>query len=427
MTNSWGNYPKLCSSKYLNCNWLTVEPNYTFLPTGNHRSYGDSCLSNNFELNFLNANRFISFDPINGTIKCQAGTLFHDILNIIVPAGWFLPVTPGTKFVTIAGAVANDVHGKNHHIDGCLGNHILSFELIRSNGEKLICSPTENLNLFNATIGGLGLTGIISWVEIKLKKIESPLIDSQSIKFKNLDDYFIISNESKEFLYTVSWVDCLASGNSLGRGLYMRGNHSKVPSADAQTQFPKLNIPIDFPYFALNKFTMWAFNQLYYNKQLKYNVSTTSHFVPFFYPLDAIDNWNKIYGKRGFLQYQFVLPFDAGKETIKDIFKRISKSKMGSFLAVLKNFGDIPSPGMLSFPKEGVTLALDFPNHGSGLFKLLDELDHIIIQNNGRIYPAKDARMSSKTFKKSFPNWEEFLKYKDPRISSAFWDRVVGE
>lgn len=425
---SWGKYPKI-KSRQLSVSWPTLQnlDAPTFLPTGNHRSYGDSCLSHSLDINFNNCDRFLSFDAQKGVFKCQAGVLLHDILNVIVPHGWFLPVTPGTKFVTVAGAVANDVHGKNHHVDGCFGNHVLSFELLRSDGSIQVCTPEKNSELFNATIGGLGLTGIITWVEFQLKRISSPLIETESIKFKNLDDYFSISQESDDFMYTVSWVDCLAKGDSLGRGAFMRGVHSEQPSKNTQVSKPKLNIPFHFPNFALNGLSMWAFNQLYYNKQMKRTVSSTTHYSPFFYPLDAIDNWNRIYGQRGFLQYQFVIPFEAGREVIRDVFKRISKSNMGSFLAVLKNFGNIPSPGLLSFPKEGVTLALDFPNHGPRLFKLLNELDEIVVQHQGRIYPAKDARMSAETFKKSFPNWQDFIKYKDPKISSAFWERVIGE
>lgn len=425
---SWGKYPKI-KSRQLSMSWPTVQnlEAPSFLPTGNHRSYGDSCLSHTLDINFNNCDRFLSFDVETGIFKCQAGVLLHDILNIIVPHGWFLPVTPGTKFVTVAGAVANDVHGKNHHVDGCFGNHVLSFELMRSDGSTQVCSPKHHSDLFKATIGGLGLTGVITWVEFQLKPITSPLIETETIKFNNLDDYFSISQESDDFLYTVSWVDCLAKGESLGRGAFMRGVHSEQPCARTQVSKPKLNIPFHFPNFALNGFSMWAFNQLYYNKQIKRSVTSTTHYSPFFYPLDTIDNWNRIYGQRGFLQYQFVIPFAAGREVVRDVFKRISKSNMGSFLAVLKNFGNIPSPGLLSFPKEGVTLALDFPNHGHRLFKLLNELDEIIVQHEGRIYPAKDARMSPETFKKSFPNWQDFIKYKDPKISSAFWERVIGE
>ncbi|MBC87490.1 MAG: FAD-binding oxidoreductase [Bdellovibrionaceae bacterium] len=428
----WGNFPNTQENS-VPLNW-TGSPlplvSDSCLPRGLGRSYGDSCLNSpGLLLDCTPLNHFLSFDSEQGILKAEAGVTLQEIIENTLPKGWFLPVTPGTKFVTLGGAIANDVHGKNHHIDGCFGNHVLRFELVRSNGERHICSPTENRELFRATIGGLGLTGLITWVEFQLKKVTSANIDVETIKFHNLKEFFEISEESKNYLYTVSWVDCLATGDDLGRGLFMRGQHSSdgdFSSKSVNSQSP-LNVPFNLPSFLLNGLTMQAFNTLYYNKQFSKLSKSKQNYNPFFYPLDAVRNWNRIYGRNGFLQYQFVVPHESGQEVVEEIFKKISDSRMGSFLAVLKNFGKIKSPGLLSFPREGVTLALDFAIKGPEVFQLLEELDKIIISNHGRIYPAKDARMSTEMFKASFPNLDEFLKWKDPNFSSLFFRRVMGE
>lgn len=422
--NPWSNYPKVDFAK-VKIDKVFSEMNFKdFGLQGLAKSYGDVCLAPKI----INLNKaldhFTYFNPKNQLMRVEANVTLDQILQITIPHHLFLPVTPGTRFITVAGAVANDIHGKNHHIDGTFGNHVTQIGLLKTNGERLTLSPTENTELFNATIGGLGLTGIIEWVEFKLKKIESSNINQEVLKFRNLSEFLQIAEDSKDYLYTVAWVDCLARGENLGRGLFIRGDHANDGEFNTPSE-PKLNVPFFFPQWALNKASMKAFNFAYYNKQLSSISTSKVSFEPFFYPLDSIKNWNRIYGKEGFLQYQFVLPFEAGEKTLREIFTKIADSGMGSFLAVLKTFGNVPSPGMLSFPREGVTLALDFPMYGEKLFKLLNELDEIIMYHGGRIYPAKDARMSPDTFKGSFPNWEEFQKYKDPKLCSRFWARVM--
>ncbi|MGZ3807578.1 MAG: FAD-binding oxidoreductase, partial [Bacteriovorax sp.] len=378
-------------------------------------------------LSTKNLNHYISFDKDLGIICCESGVSIDEILKLIVPHGWFIPVTPGTKFVTIGGALANDVHGKNHHLAGNFGHHVRQFELLRSNGNRLLCSRTQNSDLFFATIGGLGLTGLITWVEFNLKKISSAWIEQEQIQFRNLDEFFHLTLESEiDFEYTVSWVDCINSKDNI-RGLFIRGNHAKPQKDNFRVHKANSvkNIPIDFPNIALNKFTIKLFNHLYFRKNLDSFKSNVVHYDSFFYPLDSIKNWNRIYGKRGFLQYQFIIPHknDNGR-ALAQIFNILQSSQMGSFLAILKTFSQKPSDGMLSFPKEGVTLALDFPNYGERLFNILKECDEIVRHVGGRIYPAKDARMSQEIFYAGYPRINEFKLNIDPQFSSSFWRRV---
>lgn len=429
---SWGRFPKsqqfpvFMDSRFADLPKIGRER--SVLAYGAGRSYGDSCLNDGQNIiPTLGLDRFISFDRASGVLRCEAGVVLEDVLRLIVPQGWFLPVTPGTKFITVGGAVANDIHGKNHHCDGNFGHHVRVLELLRSSGERLRCSPHENSDFFYATVGGLGLTGFITWVEFQLKPIANAFITQEVLRFHNLQEFFHISRESeKDFTYTVSWVDCTAKGKELGRGLYMRGNHSnsfQFSDRDLKVSGKK-TVPLDFPAWVLNSWSVKAFNELYFRKQLRDVSHSVIPYDPFFYPLDAIHHWNRIYGKRGFLQWQCVVPFQDGDEAIQEILRIISNSGYASFLAVLKTFGPIPSLGLLSFPKEGVTLALDFPNTGTKLFKVLDELDKIVRSVKGSIYPAKDARMSPESFHSFFPKLPEFLKYKDPAFSSSFWRRV---
>jgi len=328
----------------------------------------------------------------------------------------------------VGGAIANDVHGKNHHKAGTFGCHVLKFELLRSNGDRLICSHEENSELFKATIGGLGLTGLILWAEIRLKRIPSPFIRMESIKFENLDEFFEINQGSdQKFDYTVSWVDCLSKGASLGKGIFMRGNFADLGKVESP-RIPSnkmIRVPLDMPGIALNSLTVKLFNAAYYGKQRKKQVSSLVHYNPFFYPLDAVAEWNRIYGKKGFLQYQCLVPYDDG-DVIKSIFSKIAASGQASFLAVLKICSDIASPGILSFCRKGITLALDFPNRGKKTFDFLDELDEIVKEARGSINPSKDARMSPASFQVFFPRWKEFEQYIDPKFSSSFWRRVTN-
>ncbi|EDY17262.1 FAD linked oxidase domain protein [Chthoniobacter flavus Ellin428] len=397
------------------------------LPFGLGRSYGDSCLNDGGDLLVTEElKHLLAFDAERGMMRCEAGVTLDELLRFIVPRGWFLPVTPGTKFITVGGAIANDIHGKNHHRAGTFGCHVTKFELLRSTGERLICSPTENTAQFAATIGGLGLTGLITWAEFQLLRIENSMIDVEELQFANLDEFFAISAESDaDFAYTVSWVDCLAEGPSLGRGIFMRGNHARGDSLSHRLHRPpRLGVPVEFPDFALNQYSIQAFNTLYYAKALEAFSRKIVHYDPFFYPLDAVNHWNRIYGRRGFFQYQFVIPFSGDRKVIREIFQRIAASGQGSFLAVLKTFGERRSPGMLSFPAPGLTLALDFANQGWETLSLFNELDQVVLATGGRIYPAKDARMPARVFQECYPRWEEFRQYIDPAFSSSFWRRV---
>jgi FAD/FMN-containing dehydrogenase len=435
---SWGNFPQV-TQQSLPILWRKKPlplppPPITVLPHGLGRSYGDVCLNaHGLLLTTRNLNRFIQFDNQTGILRCEAGVSLAEILDMAVPQGWFLPTTPGTKFVTVGGAIANDVHGKNHHCAGTFGRHVLQFELLRSNGERLLCTPTQNEAYYTATIAGLGLTGLITWAEIQLKRIQHRAIAAEIIQFADLEEFFEISAQSDQYYdYTMAWVDC-NSRQYLGRGIFFRGNHVTANEIPPHWQIPLPNrlppllrtMPFNLPGFTLNRWSVAAFNWLYYHKQRQKVIKQLVDYDPFFYPLDAIFQWNRLYGKKGFLQYQFVVSYD-DHQVIKDIIKLIADSGLSSFLAVLKTFGDLPSPGILSFPRKGITLALDFPIKGSATFELLERLDDKVQNAGGAVYPCKDARLSPRHFKAYYPQWEEFSQYIDPRFSSSFWRRVTG-
>ena len=332
---SWGRVFHY-NSKSLSVEWMfelpkTFEDDSSYLAYGLGRSYGDSCLNQNGTvIEMKRLNNLIEFNDETGILTAEAGLSLGDILKIIVAKGWFIPVSPGTKFVTLGGAVANDIHGKNHHNYGTFGRHVKSMTLQRSNGEILTLSENENEDLYKATIGGLGLTGIIRTVTIQLIK-KSCYFDFENIQFNGLEEFFKLTEESENsHEYTVSWVDCASTGSKLARGIFMRANHSDKTDSKSHSDDSKLAIPINFPSFALSKPTIKIFNELYFHKQLKKVVSGTVHYEPFLYPLDAIHNWNKIYGKDGFYQFQFVTPLDK-KETLKEVFKIIADSGNGSF------------------------------------------------------------------------------------------------
>jgi FAD/FMN-containing dehydrogenase len=433
--SSWGRYPKAQHRAVLPIYWRDQLPDLSqvegsVLPFGYGRSYGDSCLNNDgVLLDTTGLDQMMAFDESTGLLRCEAGVLLADILEVLTPKGWFLQVTPGTKYVSVAGAIANDIHGKNHHVAGTFGCHVTQFELLRSDGERLICSPTQNSDYFRATIGGLGLTGVILWAEFRLKKIPTRLIQMENIRFRNLEEFFSLNADSeKDYPYLVSWVDCSAQGDQLGRGHYQRGDFYDPPFGlqESTNALPSIPVPIDLPTFAVNQWTVNAFNWLYYHRQPWRVGKRVTHYNTFFYPLDALTDWYRGYGKSGFLQYQFVMPYH-NLAPIREVFRRIAESGQGSPLVVFKTFGEIESPGMLSFPRPGVTLALDFAFRGQSTLRLLDELDEIVFANGGRLYPAKDARMSPRSFCLSYPNWEEFAHFVDPKFSSNFWRRVTAK
>lgn len=427
---SWGRYPQADQMVIAISDRHAAIPASagSVLPHGNGRSYGDSCLNDGGAL--LHArpmNRFIAFDPQTGVLECEAGVLLSEILDLVVPQGWFLPVTPGTKFVTVGGAIANDVHGKNHHRAGTFGRHVLALELLRSEGSRRRCSLDEHPEWFAATIGGLGLTGLVTRATIQLRRVAGPWMSGEAHRFKDLDGFFRLSQASdRDYEYTVAWIDCASEGKALGRGIFTRANHAPAhPDSRPKAPSLRLRVPVTPPISLINPLSLRAFNTLYYHRQRERVNHLTMHYEPHFYPLDGIGDWNRIYGPRGFMQYQCVVPPARSADCIETLLKTIAASGEGSFLAVLKQFGDIPSPGMLSFPRPGATLALDFPNRGTRTLNLLDRLDDIVAGAGGAVYPAKDARMPGRHFKHYFPAWESFSRYIDPRFSSSFWRRVM--
>ncbi len=431
--SSWGRVHKVEQEQVLFSNRSDVlaslaHKSKAYLAYGNGRSYGDSCLNpGGIALKTKRLDRYLSFDPITGILSCEAGILLSEILTLIVPQGWFLPVTPGTRFVSVGGAIANDVHGKNHHLRGTFGCHIRQLELLRSDGQRLICSTQNHADYFAATVGGLGLTGLITWAEIQLSRICNSWIDVETIRYESLDEFFDLSFESgPDYEYTVSWVDGACLGKRLGRGLFMRGNHAPVNVVGPKYVSKTRSFPFVPPVSMINSLTLKAFNLAYYHKQLQKKARLIQHYEPFFYPLDSFLEWNRIYGPSGFYQYQCVVPSQYSREAMTELLTEIAKSGMASFLAVLKVYGDILSPGMLSFPLSGVSLALDFPNRGDKLQRLFTRLDSIISSANGRLYPAKDARMPGTLFRDGYLRWQEFSDYIDPHFSSSFWRRVIG-
>lgn len=394
------------------------------LAYGMGRSYGDIALNPNGAL-WLSAglNHFIDFDVNSGLLKCESGVLLRDVQRLFIPRGWMLPVTPGTQMVTIGGAIANDVHGKNHHLVGSFADHIHSLKLVRTDGTEIDCGPFHNPEWFAATVGGLGLTGFIVEAEIQLRPITGPWLNTETIPYENLLEFFKLADSSEaDWEHTVSWLDCMSNK---GRGIFMRANPNEELKTTQKNKSEK-KVPFTPPFSLVNPLTLKPFNLAYYNiKKIKAG-SKIEYYEPFFYPLDKLLDWNRMYGPKGFFQYQSVIPRNVGHDAIQAMLKEIVKSGEGSFLAVLKTFGNHESLGMLSFPQPGVTLALDFPNQELTTFKLLNRLDAIVKEAKGRIYPAKDARMPRELFEAGYPKLKEFLKYRDNGISSSLSRRLLG-
>ena len=409
---SWGMYPKFKNivfkfNKEANLKSI-VEKYDNLIAYGNGRSYGDSALSSNI-INVKPKDYFIDFDENRGLLHIQAGVLLSEILEHYVSKGWFLKVTPGTKLITIGGAIASDIHGKNHHVGGCFSESVEEFRIMLANGEIVTCSKEKIPDLFKATCGGMGLTGVILDAKIYLKKINSQYIDQTTIKTKNLKETFNAFEEYQDKPYSVAWIDCLAKGDSIGKCLLMVGDFRD----DGKLNYKKkkqISIPFNFPSFALNNWSVRAFNWLYYGKSKDGVSEQRVDIDTFFYPLDAIGNWNRIYGKNGFTQYQFILPKETSYEGLEEILTAISDSGKGSFLAVLKLYGKA-NDNWLSFPIEGYSLALDFKIE-KGLFELLDKLDEIVVKYKGRIYLTKDVRVSKETFEKGYPYIDKFREYR---------------
>ena len=404
--NSWGMYPQIKSKKFTfntkdNLKNILKE-NSTLIPFGNGRSYGDSALNENI-IYSKPYNYFLDFDEERGILHCQSGVLLSEIIEVFVPHGWFLKVTPGTKLITIGGGIASDVHGKNHHVEGCFSSCVEEFNLMIPNGE--IKNVKKDDELFLATCGGMGLTGVILDAKISLKKINSKYINQTTIKTKNLKETFEAFEKYSHMPYSVAWIDCLASGEDIGKCLLMVGDFADDGKLDFKEK-KKINIPFNFPSFALNSLSVKAFNWLYYKKAPDGESKQKVDIDTFFYPLDAINNWNRIYGKGGFTQYQFILPKEKSYDGLKEILEKISKSGKGSFLAVLKLYEE-ENKNYLSFPMKGYSLALDFKIE-KGIFELLNSLDEIVLKYGGRIYLTKDVRVSKESFEKGYPNIEKF-------------------
>ncbi|WP_069470097.1 FAD-binding oxidoreductase [Candidatus Marithrix sp. Canyon 246] len=405
---SWGNYPNIdvIAYKFENRQALKniINQHNNIIASGNGRSYGDSAL-NKHQIDVKSYNYFLDFDQNTGILHCQAGVLLSEILETFIPKGWFVSVTPGTKLITVGGAIASDVHGKNHHVKGSFSDSIVEFTMMLENGEIIICSHSINPDIFQATCGGMGLTGIIIDAKIKFLPINSSMIDQLTIKTKNLQDTFEAFEQYKDYTYSVAWIDCMAKGDSLGRCLLMVGEHADDGNLD-YVNTNKISIPFQFPSFVLNNLTVKSFNSLYYAKVRQAVSQQKIGIDSFFYPLDAIGNWNRIYGKNGFTQYQFVLPLEKSYEGLEQILSKIAASGKGSFLAVLKLFGKA-NANWLSFPIQGYTLALDFKIE-PGLFELLNELDKIVLKYEGRFYLSKDVRVSKQTFEAGYKDIDKF-------------------
>jgi decaprenylphospho-beta-D-ribofuranose 2-oxidase len=404
----WGRYPaidaKVLFPQTHNDCANHLKSNEIVLPRGMGRSYGDSANSSTvIESRYLD--HFIKFDETTGVLACEAGVSIREILQFIVPKGWFVPVTPGSSFVTIGGAIASDVHGKNHHLSGTFSEHLLSFDLMLGSGEIVSVTKDNYPDLFRATCGGMGLTGIILSATFQLKPIQSSQIIQSTIKTNCLEEVCEQFEANHASTYSVAWIDCLAKGKQLGRSLLMLGEHSQGGTLELVKKKSQ-NLPIDMPQSLLNHYSIKAFNTLYYHRTFSKIKIEIKSFEPYFYPLDTIVNWNRLYGKAGFVQYQFVLPKAVGMVGLRQILEVIVESGKGSFLAVLKAFGRA-NENYLSFPIEGYTLALDF-KMSEKTVQLIKQLDSMVVEMGGRIYLTKDALMSETSFKKTYPNWERF-------------------
>ena len=424
--NSWGNIFKPDSKSLIQkIDLKNFNFDKTILGYGLGRSYGDVCLNRNgIILDTSELDKIIELDEINNILTVEAGATLKSVLAFLLNHNFFLPVVPGTQNVTIGGAIANDIHGKNHHKSGSFGNHLVSFDLLKSDGTILTCSDEVNSELFRATIGGIGLTGIILKAKIKLIKVSNEFIAGEQIKFNSLNEFWKINSKYDEkYEYTVAWIDCLSKKHDNIRGIFIGGNHSKLNNNKKNLKKITLNLPITPPFSFVNNISLKLFNSFYFNfqKNKKFN---SMHYKKFFFPLDIINNWNRAYGKKGFYQYQFVIPKNNSKEALYQIVKTIKDQGQVAALGVLKTFGPLEPRGMMSFTREGVTMALDFQNKGKETLKLFKKLDLLITKYGGAIYAAKDSRMSKKMFIKSYPNYQEFLNYKDPKFNSDFFERI---
>lgn len=424
--SGWGRYPRIdakltapCSEDDLRA--LVLQGNA--IARGNGRAYGDSAVSSQNTVHMRNFNRMLTFDAEQGQLVAEAGVLLADVIDAFLPRGWFPYVTPGTKFVTLGGMIAADIHGKNHHKDGTFGTYVDWIDIIVGDGSVQRCSRSENTELFEWTLGGMGLTGIMLRAAIRLRPVSSAWIEQRTLVAENISHAIELFEQSQDATYTVAWIDCLQQGKSMGRSLVMLGEHADavaVPSQYRKTPLQispkrKLSIPVEFPTWALNSLSVRTFNAFYYWNGKRKRGQQLVDWDSYFYPLDAILGWNKIYGRRGFAQFQCVLPLQSADEGLRALLSAIASAGAGSFLAVLKRFGAQNS--RFSFPMEGYTLALDFPVNKKTL-ALMERLDIITVGHGGRFYLAKDSRMSREVFQQSEPRAQDYLSFRDDQMAS---------
>lgn len=415
--SGWGRYPvATCATKRPERYQDLRATAPVQIARGQGRSYGDAALG---EMVILTerVNRMLAFDSVAGTLRAEAGVTLAEILDVIVPQGWFLPVTPGTRFVSLGGCVAADVHGKNHHHDGAFSQHVIAIELILADNSRVTCSATEHTDLFWATVGGMGLTGIIGEVSLRLIPITSPYVQVRHHAAANLAETFaLFENAALDDAYSVAWIDCLATGKSLGRSVLMTGHHASATDLPNTLQQavkvkPAKSMPFDLPAAVLNPLTVKLFNQLYYTREGRKTALFFAHYTDYFYPLDGISHWNRLYGKRGFVQYQCVIPIAGAFAAVTALLQTLAASRRPSFLAVLKKLG-AQNLGLLSFPLAGYTLALDIPMRDAGVLALTRELDAIVLAHGGRVYLAKDAVLTPQVFRVMYPRHAEWLRVK---------------
>jgi L-gulonolactone oxidase len=407
---------------------LSTPQAETILPVGMQRSYGDSVLnSGGSVISMAGLDRFMALDLETGRLQAEAGVTLGEIMRRVVPLGFFPPVTPGTRFVTLGGAIANDVHGKNHHPAGTFGRHVLSLGLLRHGCEEtVIATPGNSGGLFEATIGGLGLTGLIEWAEIELQPIKSSFLDAEIIPYGHLSEFWDLAAASTaSHEHTVAWIDCATRGRHEGRGIFSRANWSSDGHLSVHNDRKRLTVPADAPSGLLNRLTVRAFNEVYNAAQKRKAGALRQHYSQFFHPLDSIAHWNRLYGRSGMWQYQCAVPPHSMQDAVSALLAAINASGQGSFLSVLKTFGPLGSPGLLSFPMEGATLALDFPNRGEQTLKLFSRLDAIVREAGGRLYAAKDGRIPKEMWRDGYPELTRFVSHVDPFFASDFWRRVA--
>jgi FAD/FMN-containing dehydrogenase len=392
---------------------------------GMGRSYGDACLNPGGTVwTTRRLDRFVAFDEETGRLRCEAGVLLRDIRLLAAPRGWMLPVVPGTELVTVGGAIANDVHGKNHHACGTFGHHVVSLRLARTDGTMITCGPERDADWFAATLGGVGLTGVIVEAELQLRRVAGQWLDVETVPFAGLDEFLALADASEAgWESTVAWVDCLSG--ALSRGIFMRANPAAASAREA-AEARRLAMPVAPPVSLVNGLSLRPLNALYFGLKALGPRRALRHHAAFHHPLDGIADWNRMYGPRGFFQHQSVVPRAEGREALAEMLALIARAGEGSFLAVLKTFGARESLGMLSFPRPGITLALDFPNGGDRTRRLLGELDGVVRAAGGRIYLAKDACMSRESFEQGYPRHEAFRRFRDPGIGSGLSRRLMG-